>query len=73
MIIKAICYLFHSLLINVLKSQRTQLNQDLYILNAHPAYVGRSKKQAFQEMLLCMKKGLNVCIFPESTWNITPL
>ena len=128
MIIKGICILFHSLLINVLKNQRKQLNQKLYIINEHPVHTGKnviyavnhsckydfpfasevigvhtcvlagkqklrlvdyigfllngvvwvdrdsreSKKQAFREMLLCMKKGLNMCIFPESTWNITP-
>lgn len=128
MIIKGICLLFHSLLINVVRNQRKQLNQELHILNAHPTCFGRnviyavnhsckydfpiasevigvhscvlagkqklrlmdyigfllngvvwvdrdsreSKKQAFQEMLLCVKKGLNMCIFPEATWNLTP-
>ncbi|MCH5344051.1 MAG: 1-acyl-sn-glycerol-3-phosphate acyltransferase [Acetatifactor sp.] len=128
MINKGTCWLFHSLLINVLKNQRKQLNQELHILNTHSTYTRRnviyavnhsckydfpiasevigvhtcvlvakqrlrivdyvgfllngvvwvnrdsreSKRQAFQEMLLCMKKGLNMCIFPESTWNITP-
>lgn len=128
MIIKGICKLFHSLLINVVKNQRKRLHQELHVLNAHPTYTGRnvlyavnhsckydfpivsevigthtcvlagkqklrlvdyigfilngvvwvdrdsrkSKKQAFQKMLSCLKKGLNMCIFPEATWNLTP-
>lgn len=31
-----------------------------------------SKKEAFQKVLSCIKKGLNMCIFPEATWNLTP-
>ncbi|MCH5269318.1 MAG: 1-acyl-sn-glycerol-3-phosphate acyltransferase [Lachnospiraceae bacterium] len=31
-----------------------------------------SKKVAFQKMLSCMRKGLNMCVFPEATWNLTP-
>lgn len=32
----------------------------------------KSKKAAFQKMLTCLGKGLNMCVFPEATWNLTP-
>lgn len=128
MVIKGVCRISHSFLINLIKSQREQRNQKLYILNDRPKYTGKnaifvvnhscrydfpiagevidvhtcvlvgkqklylldyiafllngvvwvdrksreSKKSAFQKMLMCMKKGLNMCVFPEATWNLTP-
>ena len=31
-----------------------------------------SKKVSFQKMLMCLSRGLNMCVFPEATWNLTP-
>ena len=128
MIIKIVCQIFHAFLIKLMKKQREQRNQQLYILNDHPTYTGKnaiyvvnhscrydfpiagevidthtcvlagkqklylldyiafllngvvwvdrksreSKKVAFKKMLSCMKQGLNICVFPEATWNLTP-
>lgn len=128
MIIKGVCRIFHSFLIKLMKNQREQRNQKLYILNVNPTPAGKnaiyvvnhscrydfpiasevinthtcvlvgkqklylldylafllngvvwvdresreSKKAAFQKMLSCMKKGLNMYVFPEATWNLTP-
>lgn len=31
-----------------------------------------SKKRAFKKMYSCLKKELNLCLFPEGLWNLTP-
>ena len=42
MVIKGVCRVLHSFLIKLMKSQREQRNQKLYILNVHPSHTGKN-------------------------------
>lgn len=60
--------IFHPLLINVLKNQRKQLHQELYILNEYPAYTGRNVIYAVHHSckydfpIACEVLGVHTCV-----------